>query len=250
MIIGGLYAATWARAQPWNAWAQLGSTALWVTLLLAFATGDQITHDRTLRIDTVLLSTPVTTGAYVWGKYLAALVLLFGLALISLLTAVLVDGVSGWHSSHPFEAGVLFLGDAYFPSLGPRPYVAAWALLMTTPIIFGAALVLFTITLARGLRLLANILVLLFWVVPAFNRTWPDLFDVTAWRMVTHVNLGLLESNFRQGQASNERVVQLAVQQLPPQLPIIFLENRLLFLGISIILVFLTTALVGYRRTR
>ncbi len=253
MVMLGLYAATWLRQAPWTEWGQINSTALWLTLLLTFGTGDAVARDRERRLDGVLLSTPVSTATYVVGKYLGALIVMCGLAALGLLTAILTDAFVPWHAASPWQSGVLIFGNAFYPSLGARPYLIGWLWLMTTPLLFGAALMLAAITLARGQHLLACVVALLIWAASTFSDAVPSLLDVTAFRLSSRYNLEALSSVNIVGYtapsaALQRRVAHLAAQAMPPHLPAVFYWNRLLFVSLSLALVGLTIWLVSRRR--
>ncbi len=259
MVVLGLYVGTWARHSPWDSWGQFTTAALWMTLLLMFTTGDQITRDRDLRVQGVLLSTPLSTAAYVGGKYMAALLMLCGLAGVSLLTALGTDTISLWRSPYEYAPGPLIFGDNYFSSLGPWPYLAGWLWLMLMPLIFGAALVLAAITLMHGQRLVAYGAVLGFWLVPILaGSAWPDWLDVTAYKLSVDYRLasvtGVAQTLWRGFSTAEQRTAaetwafHTALQHLPPVLPSIFFVNRLIFGALAATLILLTTALVARRR--
>jgi len=257
MIVLGLYVATWARQAPWAAWGQFTTTALWVTLLLMFTTGDGITRDRDLRVEGVLLSTPIATPVYVAGKYAAALLMLIGLAGVSLLTALVADAFNPWSSAYYWGGGPLIFGDSFFSPLGPWPYLTGWLSLMIMPLVFGAALVLAAITLMRGQRLVAYGAVLGLWIAPILAVGWPEWLDVTAYKLTAAHGLGAYSPadhlmwtvpHGPHGQAVIARAYHLSLAHLPPVQPPVFYVNRLVFLGLAAVLVMLTTALVARRR--
>ena len=68
MVGLGVWAAAGAREAPWSAWGNLAIVAMLGTLILTFSTGDQVSRDRERHLDGVLLSTPMSTAAYVWGS--------------------------------------------------------------------------------------------------------------------------------------------------------------------------------------
>jgi hypothetical protein len=177
MAILGINAASGIRAMPNAAWTNFGiSEAFLITLILTLSTGDQINRDRERRLDGVILSTPISTAIYVWGKYLAALAMLLGLSSIYLIVAILVDQFDNWHTP---PAVLAFVSPSMFPPLGPWPYVVIWGLLVIAPIIFGAALVFAGITITRGQRIIAYIGVLIIWLSSIFFENMPDLLDIT-----------------------------------------------------------------------
>jgi hypothetical protein len=258
--------ATEVRQSPPYAWSTIGANALFLTLLLVLPTGDQVARDRDSRLDGVLLSTPVPTGAYVAGKYLAALAVLVGLAGVGLGAALLMDrfGAMGRPS------GLLgFLGATAYPPLGPVPYLLGWGWLVLPPLLFGAALTLAAITLARGQRVAAGILVLMLWLLPAFSASWPTLVNLPLlnqpYGQVDAAVDMLAERHRRQPPPRPEpgrpfdpyaslsedfkaRVGRAVREGMPPPFPPVFYANRALFLGLAAALVGLTSAAVARRR--
>lgn len=259
----GALAGSMARQTPWAAWGHIGFTAVASTLLLAFASGDQIRRDRDRRLDGVLLSTPASTAAYVVGKYLAALTVLLGLAGVGLVAALLTDRFDAWATPS------LLLGRADFPPLGAGPYLVGWGLLVVVPLAFGAALALAANTLLPGGRTAAAFGILAFWLLPLFVAGWPALLDVTGYgaaplrrlgvdREVARLaseemrRAGLLapgeEQTGRLPVAVKTHLAALARAALPPRYPADFWWNRAFFLGASAALLALTIYGVERRR--
>lgn len=139
----GVYEASMLREAAYDAWEQLTVATFFVTLTLTLTTGDQVIRDRDRRVDDVLLSTPIASQSYVWGKYLAALVVLLGLSAWMLPAAIVMDHFDTWRNPP------LVLGHSIYPSLGPWPYISAWLWLAIVPVIFGTALALAGVTLTR-----------------------------------------------------------------------------------------------------
>lgn len=253
--------ATEVRQAPPYVWSTIGANALFLTLLLVLPTGDQIARDRDRRLDGVLLSTPVPTGAYVVGKYLAAVAVLVGLA-----GALLVDRFGNFRR----PSGPLgFLGDPAYPPLGPVPYLLGWGWLVLPPLLFGAALTLAAVTLGRGQRVLAATLVLVLWLLPAFSAAWPTLADLPLLNQPygqVDAAVELLAERHRQqppprpepgrpfdpyaslSEDVKAQVVGAVRAGMPPPFPPIFYANRALFLGLAAALIGLTTAVVGRHR--
>lgn len=265
MAVVGVWQASALREFPPGAWGQFTFLALLVGLLLTFTTGDQIRRDRERRVADVLLSAPVATGAYVAGKYLAALAGLLGLASVGLLAAVITDRVYEWRDP-PF-----MLGYSSFPPLGAWPYLVGWGLLIVTPLAFGAALALACLTLVRGGRTVAAFVVIAIFLLPAFAGDWPPLLDLVGLGGRTQRSIavsaapGRLAADQLQnipydprnpGYFSYNRlpadvkaeVVRLVRADLPPRLPAVFWWNRALFLGLAGALVGLTASGVGRGR--
>ncbi len=257
-LLGALQASM-VRQTPWGVWNHFVFIAMLVTLLLAFITGGQIRRDGEHRLDGVVLSTPVSTTAYVLGKYLAAVAALLGLAAIGLLAALLTDRFDDWPDP-PF-----FLGESYFPALGGRPYLIGWALLVVVPVLFGAALTLAVGTLIPGGRVASSLSVLALWLLlPLFVSNWPAALDVTG--LGAQSRLGAHYINPAAADLASEetrrvgydprrlpeeikmRIVQIVREDVPPRLPAVFLWNRALFLSLTVALVGILIAGVAGRR--
>jgi ABC-type transport system involved in multi-copper enzyme maturation permease subunit len=251
MAFFGVWAASGIRELPIAAWTNFGiTTGFFISLILTFATGDQVHRDRVRRLDGVLLSTPVSTATYVWGKYLAALVILLGLAGIGLIAAILTDQFYNWQN----PPGVF--GQALFPPLGPRSYIVIWCWLIVVPIIFGAALVLAGITITRGQRIVAYMCVLVIWITSIIFNNMPDLLDLTTFSIYQRYSPNndpafILEGNspIPPDARTAQQVIHLVQANIPPSfLPINFLWNRLFFLALAVLLILLTVHSVGRQR--
>lgn len=255
LMLLGVTIAAQVRGFPPMAWSFFTFFAPVITLILALTTGDQISRDQE-RLDGVLLSTPVSTGIYVLGKYLAALLLLFGLAGTSLLAAILADQFYNLHQ--PF----LIFPSSDFPPLGPRSYLVGWLYIFLVPVIFGAAFGLATTTLTRGQRILASSGILLIWLPAVFARAkLPDLLDILTFFTDNYqphndpvFTLAVkatdaLWSSRTPDPTLTQRVIHLVQQNMPPVwLPSNFLWNRLFFLSLSMVLVGATMYVVGRQR--
>lgn len=252
----GVWEASMAREEPFFAWSQFIVAALFATLILVLSTGGQVAKDRECHVDGVLLSTPVSTTGYVWGKYLAGAVVLLMLAVAMLAGAVAMDRFDIWRDPPAI------LGHAHFPPLGLWPYVSAWLWLVVVPIMFGAALMLATVTISRGHRVVSSILVIFLWLGPAMLGSavsdWlAGLLDVASMTFYSAaasipVPPGDLQQVMYSGStpppALAARVVQFVDAHLPPALPNLFYWNRALFATLTILLVLVTVQSVRSAR--
>ena len=255
MLIIGAQCAASNRTQPWSSWAYLGITSVFISLILAFCTGNQINRDREQRLDGIVLSTPVATPGYVFGKYLAGLASLLLLAGSGLLSALLMDQF--YADSH----GFLIFAPPFYPPLGVQPYLTGWVWLTLPAITFGATFMLACMTLTRGQRTIAFIAALLIWILPLFlTQSIPQLLDITAnvffpqfsLTPAIHVTgtdplrqfLNQHPALFQNGPPPANLVQQVMHLSLavipPPSTPAMFLWNRLFFLGLSLVLLVLT----------
>lgn len=254
LVIGALCASN-NRNEPWTSWANVGTTSFFLSLILTFCTGNQINRDRVQRLDGIVLSTPVTTPGYVCGKYLAGLVSLLLLAGSGLLSAQVMDHLPT--DSHAF----LIFSPLFYPPLGTQPYLIGWAWLVLTPITFGAAFMLASMTLTRGQRVIASIASILIWVLPLFLvGSIPQLLDTTAAVFFPDYSLAparpvsiitpirqflrqhpVLFQNSPPPANLIQPVMHLSLAEIPPSpIPSMFLWNRLFFLGLSLLLLVLT----------
>lgn len=252
LIIGALCASN-NRNEPWSSWAHLGITSVFISLILAFCTGNQINRDREQRLAGIVLSTPVATPGYVCGKYLAGLASLLLLAGSGLLSALLMDRFDTG------SQGFLIFAAPFYPPLGVQPYLTGWTWLTLPAIIFGATFMLACITLTRGQRAIAFIAALLIWILPLFlTQSIPQLLDITANVFFPDFSLAgagpAPSTPFRQFRLQHpvllqnsspptnlvQQVMHFSLAEIPPSTPAMFLWNRLFFLGLSLALLALT----------
>jgi len=252
LLLFGVWTATTIRESPLVAWNTLGAAALLLSLLLSFLTGDQISHDYGRHIDGVLLSTPISTLTYVWGKFLAAVISLMGLAALYLVAQLLVNQFDTWRDP-PF-----LLGHSHYPSFGLWPFLLIWLVAILIPVLFGAALTLLGTTLLHGQRILSSVPLLLLWLGPVALQHWPTWLDLTvaslsrhfsfdgntaATRLVASWKTALPPTN-----TLAERVVQLAQSDFSRPFPAFFLESRLIYAGMALLLIIGTTCNVYRHR--
>lgn len=254
LFIGALCASN-NRNEPWGSWAHLGTTSLFLSLILTFCTGNQINRDHAQRLDGIVLSTPVATPVYVLGKYLAGLASLLLLAGSSLLSALLTDRLAT--GSH----GFLIFAPPFYPPLGAQPYLTGWTWLTLTSVIFGATFMLACMTLTRGQRAIAYLVSFFIWVLPLFlTQSIPQLLDITASVFFPQYSLAPashVSSTDPFAQFVNQHpswnmdapppanlvqpIMHLSLAGIPPSsTPAMFLWNRLFFLGFSLVLLVLT----------
>jgi ABC-type transport system involved in multi-copper enzyme maturation permease subunit len=83
-INGVQLVASVAGTSAWGLLKTLPFVLMILALLLPFVTVDGVTRDQQRRTHELLLTTPLPTWAYVWGRYLAGMVMSLGLALLVL----------------------------------------------------------------------------------------------------------------------------------------------------------------------
>lgn len=256
MLVIGALAADNNLNQPWGAWAQITFISLFLALILAFSTGNQINRDRERRLDGVIFSTPIATPIYVLAKYSAALLSLLCLACLSLLAAILTD------QFYTTQQQVFFFSPVIYPSLGTQVYLLGWLWLLLIPVIFGATFMFACTTLTRGKRVIAYIVTFLVWLIPAYSiqPSGQRFFDVTAASFIPQSDPAwdfFFQYMVKNHPSPNTRLPAQLVQQImallrvdipPASIINSLLVNRLFFLGVSIILLCLT--IYGVQRIR
>jgi ABC-type Na+ efflux pump permease subunit len=224
VVASGVYfflQADLSHAHATNFWSNMGFAYLFLTFGLVFTTGDQIQRDRACRVDGVLLSAPISTPAYIGGKYLASCLLILGLAALNLVITIAGDALA------PISGG---------PSIGPGPYVATWLVLALVPLLFGAALTLLTTTLTHS-RVVTGLLLFLLWLGPLFiaatagrSVALVDVLTVTGW-LPFSTDAAQLASN-----ASPAQAIQLVQAHIPADhLTATLWINRGLFLLMAVL---------------
>jgi hypothetical protein len=259
MLLIGAFCATNNRDTPWQSWTQIHSATFFISLILAFCTGNQINRDRERRLAGIILSTPVRTSSYVLGKSLAGLASALMLAGAGLLSALLVDRF------YNVPDAFLIFAPTYYPSLGAWPYLLGWSWFALIAIIIGATFTLACITLTRGQRAVAYIAIVLLWVLPGvlLTQSVPKLLDVTGRAFYPQFSLApaqpvsrtdpdpvhefLIQHPSVAGDGPPPadlapQVMQVSLGQIPTSAlpPTELLWNRLFFVGLSLGLVLLT----------
>ncbi|HLH63776.1 MAG TPA: hypothetical protein VKV20_19020 [Ktedonobacteraceae bacterium] len=246
MILIGMLAADNNRNEPWGIWGQIVTVGMFLALILTFSTGNQINRDRERRLDGVVFSTPVMTTVYVLAKYSAALLSLLALTGLSLLAAILTD------QFYSVPQQVLFLSPVMYPSLGLQVYLLGWVWVMLVPVIFGAAFIFACITLTRGNRVVAYIATLLIWLIPIFTASLNTaaFFDITATSFIPGSSPAIdFWFQYSPGVSPHpiplsqfiQKIMPLARAGVPPA-PLLnnLLWNRLFFLGLAAVLLYVT----------
>ncbi|HZU65665.1 MAG TPA: hypothetical protein VFA09_00180 [Ktedonobacteraceae bacterium] len=254
IILIGVLAADNNRNQPWGIWGQIVTVGMFLALILTFSTGNQINRDRERRLDGVIFSTPVMTTIYVLAKYSAALLSLLALTGLSLLAAMLTD------QFYNVPRQVLFLSPVVYPSLGVQVYLLGWVWVMLVPVIFGAAFIFATITLTRGNRVAAYIVTLLTWLIPVFTASLNPavFFDISATSFLYSSSpaVDFWIQHYPGGSPAPiplpqfiQKIMPLARTEVPPAALLDnLLWNRLFFLGLAAVLLYIT--MLGVQRSR
>jgi hypothetical protein len=251
MAFFGLWEATGIRQIPWGVWGSWIIFSLFlVSLILIFTTGERVHRDQESHVNKIIWSTPVSTSTYLWGKYLSMLSTALGFTLVYLLAAVLADQFF----NVPFQLPIV--GKVTYPPLGPQAYLIFWAWFVLVPTVFGVALTFSVITITHGQRIIAYVLVLLFWFA-SMSGAMPSLLDITTEGLISNAHgshtfavfLLASQAGLNPSPAVAKRVMDLVHADIPPTfLPWSFFENRVLFFCLAILLVWLTVGIVSHRR--
>jgi ABC-type transport system involved in multi-copper enzyme maturation permease subunit len=152
-------------------------------LFLPFVATDAVAHDYRQRVHELVMATPVSSGAYVWGRYLACLLASIGLDML-LLAAVLLMGSS------------LHAGQASYPVPDVWLVLGVWALAILPATVVVTSLSFALGTLLPRLAVFAKLLVLLGWISLVFladvldhGGTWFTYWNPTSYGIVrVHVD--------------------------------------------------------------
>lgn len=132
----------------------LPTLLLVLVLLLPFVSADGVTRDVTRRTHELVLTTPVPTWAYVWGRYLSVLATSLGLALLLLLALIAMG-----------EVLHLTIADYPAPVIGGTLLLWVGMVLPATVLVAGVGFALST--LAPRLSLLVKVVILVGWLIGA-----------------------------------------------------------------------------------
>jgi hypothetical protein len=147
-------------------------------LFFPFICTDGVARDLTRRTHELLMTTPLSSSAYIWGRYLASLLLSFCLACLFLVSIIVATVLL--HVKH---------ADSYPPLVLPS-VIAIWALIVLPPAVLLSGFSFALGTLLPRRSNLVKVGVLLSWLVggeslevfllrPA-NPSWQALWDPTS----------------------------------------------------------------------
>ncbi|HLI07003.1 MAG TPA: ABC transporter permease [Ktedonobacteraceae bacterium] len=125
-----------------------------LVLLLPFVTADGVTRDVNRRTHELLMTTALPTWAYVWGRYLAGLVISLGLALL-LLVSILGMG------------GLLHLAVADYPLPQIGAVLLLWIGMVLSAVILVSSVGFALCTLLPRLSTLVKVVIVVAWLVGA-----------------------------------------------------------------------------------
>ena len=142
----------------------LGSTALGTVfevvallllffgMLVPFVVADAVARDHRQRVHELLMATPISTAAYIWGRFLASLAVALVLSVVMLIAVAAADLLI-----HLTEAG--------FPMTNWGGLVLTWAVLVAPAVVVIGALSFMLSTLLPRLATPAKVAVVLLWVM-------------------------------------------------------------------------------------
>jgi ABC-type transport system involved in multi-copper enzyme maturation permease subunit len=238
-----------AGTSAWGLLTNLPLAVLLLGLLLPFVTTDGVTRDLHRRTHELLMTTALPTRAYVCGRYLVALLLGLGLAVLSLAALL---GV-GW---------LLHLTTTGYPAPEIGNVLLLWVGMVVPATVLLSSLSFALGTLLPRLSTLIKIVILLAWfmggvivpyglhditTLPAWYVNWDPTSAVTALRMDPQYSVGFQSHTSTITSAAQMQQILLSVEDKVPDLSGWFAPH-LLLAGASLLLV-LVAALV-FKRSR
>jgi ABC-type transport system involved in multi-copper enzyme maturation permease subunit len=144
-----------AGTSAWGLLLSLPTTVVLLVLFLPFVNADGVTRDLQRRTHELLMTTPLPTWAYVWGRYLVGLLMSLGLAVL-LLAALLGMGE------------VLHQTNAAYPSPQVGAVLLLWGGMVVPATVVVSSLSFVLGTLFPRQSTLVKIGILVAWVVEAY----------------------------------------------------------------------------------
>ncbi len=233
-----------AGTSAWGLLRTLPTVLVVLVLLLPFVTADGVSRDLSRRTHELLMTTALPSWAYVWGRYLAGLVMSLGLALL-LLASILGMG------------GLLHLTVADYP----LPQISA-VLLLWVGMVVSATVLVSSFGFALGTLLprrttLVKIVILVGWIMgavilprglgkttpPAWYVNWDPTSAITGLGMLPQYSLDLRAVT----SAAQLQQLILTIENKMPDLAGWFAPH-LLLAGFSLVLVLLAAR--AFKRSR
>jgi ABC-type transport system involved in multi-copper enzyme maturation permease subunit len=218
-----------------------------LALLLPFVTADGVTRDVSRRTHELLMTTALPSWAYVWGRYLAGLVMSLGLALL-LLASIL--GM-GW---------LLHLTVTDYPAPEIGTVLLLWVGMVVSATILVSSFGFALSTVLPRLSTLVKVVIMVAWIVGALviplglggNTTLPPAWYVN-WDLTSGITaLGLLPSySINPGPSiTSEAQFQQFILTVENKMPDLagWFAPHLLLAGLSLVLVLV--AALAFKRSR
>jgi ABC-type transport system involved in multi-copper enzyme maturation permease subunit len=217
-----------------------------LVLFLPFVTADGVTRDLSRRTHELLMTTALPTWAYVWGRYLAGLVMSLGMTLL-LLASILLMG------------GLLHLTDAAYPLPQMGAVLLLWVGMVVPATLLVSSFGFALSTLLPRLSTLIKVVILVAWIVgaeviprglgnnptpPAWYVNWDPTSAVTALGLLPAYTIHLGPS------ITSEAQLQQLILPIENNMPNIagWLAPHLLLAGLSLVLVLV--AAFAFKRSR
>jgi len=216
-----------------------------LALLLPFVTADGVTRDLNRRTHELLMTTALPSWAYVWGRYLAGLVMSLGLALL-LLASIL--GM-GW---------LLHLTVTDYPAPEIGTVLLLWVGMVVSATILVSSFGFALSTLLPRLPTLVKVVIMVAWIVgglviplglggttpPTWYVNWDPTSGITALGLLPSYSLALGPTITSEAQLQQ---LILTVENKMPDLAGWFAPH-LLLAGFSLVLVLI--AALAFKRSR
>ena len=223
----------------------LPTVLLVLVLFLPFVTADGVTRDLSRRTHELLMTTAVPTWAYVWGRYLAGLVMSLGLALL-LLAALMGMG------------GLLHLTASTYPLPQIGAVLLLWVGMVLPATILVSSFGFALSTLLPRISTLGKVVILVAWIVgaeviprglgnttpPAWYVNWDPTSGITALGLLPAYAIHLGPS------ITSEAQLQQLIFTVENKMPDLagWFAPHLLLAGLSLVLVLV--AALAFKRSR
>jgi ABC-type transport system involved in multi-copper enzyme maturation permease subunit len=216
-----------------------------LVLFLPFVTADGVRRDLSRRTHELLMTTALPTWAYVWGRYMAGLLMSLGLALL-LLASILGTG------------GLLHLTVADYPLPQTGAVLLLWVGMVFPATILVSSFGFALSTLLPRLSTLVKVVILVAWIVgalviprglgnttpPAWYVNWDPTSGITALGLLPAYSLHL--GPWITSEAQLQQLI-LTIENKMPDLAGWFAPH-LLLAGLSLVLVLV--AAFAFKRSR
>ena len=212
-------------------------------VMLPFLVTDMIAHDYQQRMHELLMSTSIPTRVYVFGRYLAAVLVSLGLAISLLVSQLLINFV-------------LPLLDNQFPTANPAATLSFWIRLTLPTAILVCSLCFCLGTLFPRLTALPKLAACIAWIILALDNDPTDLTWRAYWNPTGAGMITLLYEEFQElvqkglpailGSVQQAEFIQRIQQFMPDLRP--WAGPFLALAGIGMLLGFLTV--ISFNRFR
>ncbi len=255
MLVSGVGEGISIRLLPIQFWTDVSISVLLTTLLITLAIGEIAQQGNEYQGAKLIWSTPIGTTSYLWGKYLCLLTIALGFSLEQGTVAILTDWIFVWHWPP------LMYGHVAFQSLGIAAYIDLWWKYMLWPMLLGTSLAYSLITILKGQQIIVYLAVIILWIT-SYNQVLPGWLDVLG--MSFHEkSAGSLAVALDKvlGPAEQTNLI-LTTKPMETAMNLVrmnilmegassgFLANRGELLLVSLLLVWITVGVVGWRRQR